>query len=148
MKMVRNKDNPIIIWLGGLCMVPKALRRRESTITILVNDVSIIRIAGARESTVKRRKICKTTATSPGLPALSKPMFMNGREGAEPAPQQTWQLKQTKSRVIPETVNNNLNGLITILLHYATVKLVPGQIFAVGIHDYLPLLYLAENFCN
>lgn len=122
MKMVRNKDNPIIIWLGGLCMVPKALRRRESTITILVNDVSIIRIAGARESTVKRRKICNTTATSPELPALSKPMFMNGREGAEPAPQQTWQLKQTKSRVIPETVNNNLKGLITILLHYAMIE--------------------------
>jgi len=109
-------------------MVPKALRRRESTITILVNDVRRIRIAGARESTVKRRKICKTTATSPGLPALSKPMFMNGREGVEPAPQQTWQLKQTKSRVIPVTVNNNLKGLITILPQYAMIKFIGGQV--------------------
>jgi hypothetical protein len=107
-------------------MVPKALRRRESTITILVNDVRRIRIAGARESTVKRRKICRTTATSPGLPVLSNAMFMNGREGAEPAAQQTWQLKQPKSRVIPETVNNNLKGLIIILHHYAMIKLVPG----------------------
>jgi len=111
-------------------MVPKALRRRESTMTILVNDVRRIRSAGARESTVKRRKICSTTATSPGLPALSKPMFMNGREGAAPAPQQTWQLKQTKSSVIPETANDDFKGLVTILLHYATGMRVPGNIFS------------------
>ena len=108
-------------------MVPKALRRRDSTITILVNDVRRMRIAGARESTVKRRKICKTTATSSGFPALSKPMFMKGRDGTAPAPQQTWPLKQTKRRVIPETVNN-LRGLIKILLHLAMIKFVPGLI--------------------
>ena len=139
MKMVRNRDSPIIIWLGGLCMVPKALRSRDSTMTILVNDVRRIRSAGARESTVKRRKICKTTATSPGLPALSKPTFMNGREGAAVAPQQAWPLKLTKSNVIPETVNNNLKDLITVFLHWAMTELV---------HGYLSLLYLAENFCN
>jgi len=125
---VRNRDNPIMIWLGGVCMVPRALRRRESTMTILVNDVRRIRSAGARESTVKRRKICKTTAISPGLPALSKPMFMNDGEGAVPAPQQRGQLKKTKSSVIPETVNDNFKGLITVLLHTATGRLFPGRI--------------------
>ena len=109
-------------------MVPRALRRRERTITILVNEVRRIRIAGARERTVKRRKICKTTATSPGLPVLSNPMFINGREGTAPAPQQTRELKQTKSGVIPEIVNNNPKGLLTILLHFALIKPVPGRV--------------------
>ncbi len=39
-----------------------------NTITILVNDVSIIRIEGASEITVSTRSICKTLAIS--LPSL------------------------------------------------------------------------------
>ena len=106
--------------------------------TILVNDVRRIRSAGARESTVKRRKICKTTATSSGLPVLSKPMFRNGREEGVPAPRQTWLPAQTKSRVIPETINN-LNGLITTLLHQAMIGLFPEKFF--------PSVFAATYFC-
>jgi len=60
-------------------MVPSAFRRRDSTITILVNEVRVIRIAGAKDKTVNKRKICKTTPTCPGLSALSRARLRCGR---------------------------------------------------------------------
>ena len=62
-----------MIWFGGLCMVPRAFRSRERTMTMRVKDVSKMRMAGARERTVISRKICKTAETFPGLPASSRP---------------------------------------------------------------------------
>ena len=63
-----KKDKPIITRLGGTVCVPSAALVKCNTITILENDVSIIRIEGASEITVSTRSICKTLAIS--LPSL------------------------------------------------------------------------------
>lgn len=67
--------------------MPKARRSNESTITIRVKDVTIIKIAGASERTVISRKICKTTVGAPGCSALSNPMLKNGVDMTGSAPQ-------------------------------------------------------------
>lgn len=67
-------------------MVPIAWRRRDKTMTILVNEVNMIRIAGARERTVNKRKICRTMATSPGSFALSGPMLKKGKASDKVSP--------------------------------------------------------------
>ena len=46
---------PIITALGGVCCRPIAVRRNESTTTIRMNDVAMIRIDGARLRTVTSR---------------------------------------------------------------------------------------------
>ena len=46
--------------------MPIACRRTESTMAILVNDVIMIRSAGAMERTVSSRNIWRTTETCPG----------------------------------------------------------------------------------
>ena len=43
--------------IRGAFMVPMALLRSERTITIRVKEVRVIRIAGARDNTVNKRKI-------------------------------------------------------------------------------------------
>ncbi|MBW1746070.1 MAG: hypothetical protein JRJ25_07075, partial [Deltaproteobacteria bacterium] len=60
----------------------------ESTITILVNEVNIIRIAGAKERTVNKRKISRTTDTCPGSTALSRPILKKGAKAGGVSPQQ------------------------------------------------------------
>ncbi len=52
MKAVRNRQNLTIIMLGWVCWVPSAERRNESTTTMRVNEVTMIRIAGATDRTV------------------------------------------------------------------------------------------------
>src|ERR1035441_932581 len=42
MKKVRNRESPTIIWLEGACWAPMALRRKERTTTVRVNDVVMI----------------------------------------------------------------------------------------------------------
>lgn len=58
--------------------MPMAWRRSDRTITILVKEVSIIRIAGANDKTVNKRNIWRITATSPGSSALFMPIFKEG----------------------------------------------------------------------
>ena len=53
-----NSDRPIRIWLGGNCCVPSAWRSSDSTMTMRVKLVIMIRIAGASDSTVSRMMIC------------------------------------------------------------------------------------------
>ena len=52
MKPVRNNASDIKTMFGGVCWVPIALRKIESTITIRVKDVTTIKIEGARLKTV------------------------------------------------------------------------------------------------
>ena len=71
MKMVRKSASPITIWLLGSVLVPSARRSRDSTITIRLKEVTMIRMAGASDSTVIIRKICSNTVdragSSPGV---------------------------------------------------------------------------------
>src|SRR3954454_7474461 len=53
-----NSDRPMRIWLGGNCCVPMAWRRSDSTITMRVKLVIMIRIAGASDKTVSRMISC------------------------------------------------------------------------------------------
>ena len=51
-KAVRNSASATITALGGAVAVPSAVRSSDSTTTMRVNDVIMIRIDGASESTV------------------------------------------------------------------------------------------------
>lgn len=68
-------------------MVPSARRIKDRTITIRVKEVTMIRIAGARERTVMSRKICKTTVGAPDCPLVSIPIEKKGVEMPGSAPQ-------------------------------------------------------------
>ena len=68
-------------------MVPRALRSRDSTITIRVKEVTIINMAGARDRTVISRKICNVTVGAIDCSALSNPMVKKGVAIAGSAPQ-------------------------------------------------------------
>ena len=50
-------------WLGGMVWVAMALRKKEKTIMILVNEVTVSMIPGARERTVSKKRISKSTET-------------------------------------------------------------------------------------
>src|SRR6476661_7887805 len=77
MNRLRNSASPARTWLGGIVVVPNALRVSESTTTILVKDVHSTRIAGATDSTVSSRmmltvwlglpRLGSTTTDTPGL---------------------------------------------------------------------------------
>ena len=51
-KKVRNRARPTSTWLGGVCWMPSAVRRNDSTTMIRVNEVTMTRIDGARLRTV------------------------------------------------------------------------------------------------
>ena len=55
---VMNIAKPMRIWLGGNCCVPIAWRNSDSTITMRVKLVIMIRIAGASDKTVRRMINC------------------------------------------------------------------------------------------
>jgi hypothetical protein len=57
-KKVRNSESPIITGLGGICCPPKACRKKDSTTTILVNDVNMISTAGRNDRKLIKRKTC------------------------------------------------------------------------------------------
>ena len=69
-KNVRNRASPTSTCGGGTCCVPSAWRRKWSTTMIRVNAVVRIRIAGASERIVIRKRICSVTETSSGFVAL------------------------------------------------------------------------------
>ena len=48
--------------------MPRACRRNDKTMTMRVKEVTMMNIAGASERTVKRARICSTTAVCLGLP--------------------------------------------------------------------------------
>ena len=83
-------------------MVPNALRSNESTITIRVNEVSMIKMAGARERIVINRKICSTTAVFPESLASSMPMVIKGAEDSGAAAALLWGANRTAPRPIPK----------------------------------------------
>ena len=59
-------------------MVPNALRSRDRTITIRVKEVTIISMAGARDSTVINRKICSVTVGAIDCSVVSSPIVKKG----------------------------------------------------------------------
>ena len=77
-KNVRNKASPIMTWFGGICMVPNALRSKDRTITIRVKDVTIISMAGAKDSTVINRKIWSVTVGAIDCSVSFSPMEKKG----------------------------------------------------------------------
>ena len=54
---VRNNAIPISTWLGGVVGVPSALRTKLRTMRILVNPVTVKRIAGRIEIPPMRSRI-------------------------------------------------------------------------------------------
>jgi len=68
-------------------MVPRARRIKDRTITIRVKEVTMIRIAGARDKTVISRKICKITVGVPDCWLVSIPIEKNGVALPGSAPQ-------------------------------------------------------------
>ena len=91
-KKVRQSARPISTGLGGICGVPRALRAKESTMTIRVNAVIIIKMPGATESTVNRASSCIVTDTSSGRfePVMprpgAQPPFSGGRGARRASP--------------------------------------------------------------
>jgi hypothetical protein len=59
-------------------MVPNALRNKDRTITMRVKDVTIISMAGAKDSTVINRKICSVTVGAIDCSLLFSPMEKKG----------------------------------------------------------------------
>ena len=72
MKNVKNKDNPMMIWLDGAPCRERAERTKESTMTIRVKHVISKRIEGASVSIVMMATTLIALSTSAGL---SKPVM-------------------------------------------------------------------------
>src|SRR5690242_10141777 len=84
---VRNSERPVRTWLGGNSWVPSARRTNERTMTIRVKDVIMIRIAGARERTVRTIAIWSVEEMFSGFAASfavssTVGVFSAGREAA------------------------------------------------------------------
>lgn len=60
MKKVRNNAKLMMTWFGGVCCKPRAVLTIDRTIEIRTKDVTIIKIDGARPSTVISMKICSS----------------------------------------------------------------------------------------
>src|SRR4051812_30773475 len=57
-RKVMKRERPTSTWLGGSEAVPRAWRRSDMTMMIRVKLVIMIRMAGARERTVRSTMIC------------------------------------------------------------------------------------------
>src|SRR5258708_31294076 len=68
-KAVRNSASANITEFGGAVAVPNAVRSSDSTTTIRVNDVIMIRIDGAIDSTVSSAISWIARSVTPPLPA-------------------------------------------------------------------------------
>ena len=71
---LRNSAMPTSTWLGGIEGVPSAFRTKPSTMMIRVKLVIMIRIDGARLSTVSSARSWSEVETSPSLPLRSRLM--------------------------------------------------------------------------
>ena len=78
-KKERKRDKPRIIWVGGIFCVPIAWRIKPKTITILVKEVIIKRIAGAIDRTVKSKSTWRAVEICLGFWASSTPKVTVGR---------------------------------------------------------------------
>src|SRR5258707_3541184 len=67
-KAVRNIASAMMTEFGGAVAVPSAVRNSDSTTTIRVNDVIMIRIDGAIDSTVRSAIIWIARSVTPPLP--------------------------------------------------------------------------------
>lgn len=61
-----NKAKPTITWLGGRFWIDRARLTKSNTMTILVNEVRDITIAGANERIVTRKRIIRERLVSLG----------------------------------------------------------------------------------
>ena len=55
---LKNKASETITIFGGDCCVPRAVRNNDSTITMRVNEVTVTKIPGASDSTVRTAISC------------------------------------------------------------------------------------------
>src|SRR5689334_6603642 len=53
MKRLSMKATPLMIWLGGACCTPRALRKSDKTTTIFKNEVRIITMKGSSDMMTK-----------------------------------------------------------------------------------------------
>src|SRR5438046_3118479 len=65
-KKVMKRDRPMMIWLAGLPCSERAVRTKESTITIRVKQVMSRMIDGASVSNVIVKRICTAVSTCCG----------------------------------------------------------------------------------
>jgi hypothetical protein len=98
-------------------MVPKARRISDSTITMRVNEVTMIRIAGARDSTVMSRKICNTTVGALDCSLVSNPIEKKGVEIPGSAPQLFPVGIKSRHKITIEAVQTVLNRLLALKAH-------------------------------
>ena len=83
-KKVKNRASPARIWLGGICGIAIACRRKANTTTKRVNEVVKIKNEGARDKMVNRKKICRVVFSSCGLVVWSMLKLIRGNGmGAE-----------------------------------------------------------------
>jgi len=85
-KKVRNKASPAMIWLEGVCWVPRACLKKAKTTANLVKEVISMRMAGARERMVKRKTIWSKMEISPGSSPFSIPIFNEGKRKSAAKP--------------------------------------------------------------
>ena len=83
-KPVRKSARLTSTMLGGVGCVPSALRRNDSTTMMRVNEVTVMRIAGARLSTVSStRSWTMWPVEEPPSPRSSVTVCASGRCGGE-----------------------------------------------------------------
>ncbi len=64
-KPVRNRARLRMTVFGGLWAMPMAVRSSESTTTMRVNDVTMMRMEGATLKMVMRATICRARSVTP-----------------------------------------------------------------------------------
>ena len=138
-------------WLGGICMVPSARRSNDSTITIRVNEVSIIKMAGARERMVINKKICNTTAIFPGSWVWSMPMLIKGGAVCGAAATLFSGVKKIALKPIPRNTPINSSRCIhrsrlappeTLRSRHTEIKLAPNGRFKSSGLDIIDRFYV------
>ena len=75
----RNSAIPMTIWCDGAWGVPIACLKKERTMTKRVNEVVIIRMAGAKVRTVSKNTIWRVVETCLGVVAVSTEILIPGK---------------------------------------------------------------------
>src|ERR1700757_5120681 len=97
---------------GGAVAVPKAVRNSDSTTTIRVNDVIMIRIDGAIDSTVRSAISWIARSVTPPLPGarLMLMSWANAVVASEPAATRTAMNKTLRGRLAGITKMTTTSG--------------------------------------
>lgn len=82
MKIVKIKDNEIIIWFGGVCCKPSACLSNEKTIISLVKLVTIKISVGANTKRVKITAILIVFTNCAGSSSAAIERFTTGGAGS------------------------------------------------------------------